>query len=42
MVVKRFQLWKGIDFNKIFSSVVKLTTIRFVLNIVGAENLHLE
>ena len=42
MVVKEFQQRKNIDFNKIFSFVMKLTTIRSVLIIVAAENLHLE
>ena len=42
LVMKEFQQREGIDFNKIFSLVVKLTTIRSVLNIVAAENLHLE
>ena len=42
MVVKGFQQREGIDFNEIFSVVVKLTTIRYVLSIVAAENLYLE
>jgi len=42
MVVKGFQQRKGIDFNEIFSNVVKLTTIRSVLSIAATTNLHLE
>ena len=33
---------KGIDFDEIFSLVVKMTSIRIVLNIVAIEDLHLE
>ena len=42
MVVKGFQQRECIDFFEFFFPVVKLTTIRFVLSIVAAENLHLE
>ena len=42
LVVKGFQQKEGIDFTEIFSLVVKLTTIRLVLSMVAAENLHLE
>ncbi|KAE8731332.1 Detected protein of unknown function [Hibiscus syriacus] len=41
-VVKGFQQKECIDYNEIFSPVVKLSTIRLVLKIVAAENLHLE
>ena len=37
-----FQQREDIDFNKIFSPVVKHTTIKFVLSIVAVEDLHLE
>jgi hypothetical protein len=42
LVVKGFQQKEGIDYNDIFSPVVKLTTIRLVLGIVAAEDLYLE
>ena len=42
LVVKGFQQRQGIDFTKNFSPVVKMTTIRVILSIVAAENLHLE
>ena len=42
MVVKGFQLKKGIDYNEIFSPVVKLTTIRTVPALVARDDLHLE
>jgi len=36
------QQQEGIDFNEIFSPVVKHTIIRSVLSVVAAKNLHLE
>lgn len=42
LVVKGFQQKEGVDYTDIFSPVVKMTTIRLVLEIVAAENLHLE
>ena len=42
LVVKGFQQKEGIDFTEIFSPVVKMSTIRLVLGMVAAENLHLE
>ena len=42
LVDKGFQQKKGIDYSEIFSPVVKMSTIRLVLGMVVAENLHLE
>ena len=42
LVMKEFQQREGIDFIEIFSLVVKLATIRSLLNIVAVEDLHLE
>ncbi|GJT67255.1 retrovirus-related pol polyprotein from transposon TNT 1-94 [Tanacetum coccineum] len=42
LVVKGFQHKQGVHYNEIFSPVVKMTTIRLVLSIVAAEDLHLE
>ena len=42
LVVKGYSQRKNIDYAKIFSPVLKLTTIRILLSIVAAKNLHLE
>ena len=42
LVVKRLQQKEGIDFTEIFSPIVKMSTIRLVLRMLVAENLHLE
>ena len=42
LVVNKFQQKEGIDYTEIFSLVVKMSTIRLVLGMVAAENLHLE
>ena len=41
-MVKGFAQKKGIDFDEIFSPVVKMTSIRTILSLVAAEDLHLE
>ena len=42
LVVKGFQQKEGIDYTEIFSSIMKMSTIRLVLGMVAAENLHFE
>lgn len=42
MVVKGYAQREGIDFNGIFSLVVRLTIIRVVLAMCDAYDLHLE
>lgn len=42
LVVKRFQLKRGVDFNEIFSQVVKMNTIKIVLGIMAPKDLHLK
>jgi len=41
-VVKGFAQKKGIDFDEIFSPIVKMTSIRTILRLIAAEDLHLE
>jgi len=41
-VVNGFAQKKGIHFDDIFSPVVKMTSIRTILSLVIAEDLHLE
>ena len=42
IVVKGFQQKKGVDFDEIFAPVVKMTSIRTVLNIDASMNLEIE
>jgi len=42
LVVKGFAHKKGIDFDEIFSPLVKMTSIRTILSLVVVEDLHLE
>jgi hypothetical protein len=42
LVVKGFTQKKGIEFDEIFSIVVKMTSIRTILSLVEVEYLHLE
>ena len=41
-MVKGFQQKKGVDFDEIFSPVVKMTSIRTVLSIAASMNLKVE
>ena len=41
-MVKGFARKKGIEFDEIFSLVVKMTSIRTILSLVVAEDFHLE
>ncbi|GJT93971.1 putative RNA-directed DNA polymerase [Tanacetum coccineum] len=42
LVVKGFQQKRRVDYNEIFSLVVKMTTIGLVLSIIASKDLHLE
>jgi hypothetical protein len=42
LVVKGFAQKKGIDFDEIFSPVVKMTSIRTILSLLVVEDFHLE
>ena len=42
LVVKEYAKKKGIDFNEMFSLVVRLTTIRVVLTMCATFDLHLD
>ena len=42
LVVKGFAQKKGIDFDEIFSPVVKMTSIKTILSLVAVEYLHIE
>ena len=42
LVVKGFAQKKGINFDEIFSLVVKMTSIRTILSLVAVEDLHFE
>jgi hypothetical protein len=42
LVVRGFAQNKGIDFDEIFSPIVKITSIRTILSLVAVEDLHLE
>ena len=42
LVVKGFAQNKGIDFDEIFSPVVKMNSIKTILSLAAVEDLHLE
>ena len=39
MVVKGFQQKKGVDFNKMFAPIMKMTSIRIVMSITASRDL---
>jgi hypothetical protein len=42
LVVKGFAQKKGIDFDEIFSHVVKMNSIRIILSLMVVEDFHIE
>ena len=42
LVINGFAQNKGIEFDEIFSPIVKMTSIRTILSLVMVEDLHLE
>ncbi|XP_050888907.1 uncharacterized protein LOC127094081 [Lathyrus oleraceus] len=42
LVAKEYSRWKGIDYDEIFSLVVRHTSIIEVLSLVASKNMHLE
>ena len=42
LFVKGFAQNKGIDFDEIFSPIVKMTSIRNILSLVAVQDFHIE